>query len=250
MHRRLLWRWGAELPPHLQNPQNHPGWERPSGSPRHPQHPVHQTLPVHGFTRSWCPRNSFLLSPQTGQLLALPLRAAALPGFLPCVGTAGPSSTRISLGTRQALGTLGTHLSLGWAGSSPPLCSGGGPRTSPGASGWHRELQDVCGCSRNGLGELQVPPGGPGCSRISLGAPGCGWVLKDVPRCSGIFLGAPWWSWVLHNVPGCPRIALGAPGCPWTAQDILRHSRTPMGAAGMSLGAAWCQWVPTWDSTG
>lgn len=217
LRRRLLWRWGAELPLHLQNPQNHLGWERPSGSPRHPQHPVHQTLPVHGFTRSWCPRNSFLLSPQTGQLLALPSRAAALPGFLPCVGSAGPSSTCISLGTLQALGTLGTHLSLGWAGSSPPCAQG----VTPGAPGHPRVLQDGTGSSRMSVGAPGMVLGSSRCPLVVLGAPGCPWVLQDVAGCSRMSPGVLGFSWVPHGGPECSRTSLGAPRCPWVPpQDV------------------------------
>lgn len=104
--------WPGTLPQHLpwvRQPQDH----LPSPPSPPPSHGLMcRTLLVNGFSQSQWPYKSFLLSPLTGNLLTLRLRATALLGSS-SLGAVGLSSVHISQVPRQALAALGTDLNLG-----------------------------------------------------------------------------------------------------------------------------------------
>lgn len=72
--------------------------------------------------------------------------------------------------------------------------------------------QDIRGCFRMSVGAPGMVLGSSRCPLVVLGAPGYHWVLQDVAGRSRISPGALGFSWVPHGGPGCPRMSLGAPG--------------------------------------
>ena len=70
-------------------------------------------------------------------------------------------------------------------------------------------------------------------------APGCSWLLLDVP---GVFLGAPGCSWVLLGAPGWSWLLLNCPGCCWVLLGAPGWSLVLLGATGWCWASPWA-WV-------